>query len=156
MPVVKSEALSLEKLRRLAAGDEPAEAHVLELLESMRSEDEEVRAWASDALHTLESLPKTLAHSVADMCLQPNAAVSAAACRMLLKLGDEATQYQTAIVACLTQHKEITARQQAALALSSVDGLTTESLDALRAAANSADPRLKRLATNALSQHVAR
>ena len=152
MPVVKTEVLTLEKLRRLAAGDEPAETHVMELLESMRSQDEEVRAWTSDALQTVEVLPKELARNVADMCLQPSAAVSAAACRLLVKLGDEATQYQAAIVACLTQHPEITARQQAALALSSVAGLTPETLAALREAAESPDPRLKRLASNALNQ----
>ncbi len=152
MPVVKTEALSLEKLRSIAAGDDRAETHVLELLESMHSDDEEVRAWASDALHAVEVLPRELARSVADMCLHRSAAVSAAACRMLLKLGDEATQYQSAIAACLNQHQEITARQQAALALSALTGLTAETLAALRAAADSSDPRLKRLATQAIGQ----
>ncbi len=150
MSIANTQALSLEKLRRLATGDESAENYVLELLGSMQDADEEVRSWASDALQTVEVLPTELAESVAELCLQPCAAVAAAACRMLPKLGDPATQYQAALVACLKQHSEITARQQAALSLSSIPELTTESLDALRQAAESQDPRLKRLATAAL------
>jgi len=144
-------ALSLEQLQRLASGSESVSEHVIDLLGAMQSSDEESRAWASDALETLEVLPLASADQVAERCSSPHAAVAAWACILLTKLGSDATKYQSAIVACLNDHPVISTRQQAALALASVPDLGSAALDALRQAADSDDPRLKRLAASALA-----
>ncbi len=144
-------ALTLEQLQKLASGSEPVTEHVIELLGAMQYSDEESRAWASDALQTLEVLPAALADQVAEECLSPHAAVAACACKLLTKLGGGATNYQSAIVACLNDHPVLSTRQQAALALASVPALGSAAIDALRRAADSDDPRLKRLASSALA-----
>ncbi len=150
MSLVNTSTLSLEQLQRVAAGEESADKHVLELLESLNDGDEEVRAWASDALQTIETLPTEWASGVAEKCLDGSAPVAAAACRLLTKLAESASQHQAAIANCLRTHAEISARQQAALALGSIPELSTESLEALKQASESPDPRLKRLAIVAL------
>jgi hypothetical protein len=146
-----SHPLSLDKMQRLAAGDEAAEAYVLELLTCLQAGDEEIRAGAADALQTIENLPAELAEPVSACCAHTNPAVAAAACRLVSKLGKLATTFQAAVVGCLTQHAEISARQQAAVALGSISQLSPESRAALQQAALSDDPRLKRLAALALS-----
>jgi hypothetical protein len=146
-----SQPLSLEKMQRLAAGDEAAELYVLDLLTSLQAADEEIRAGAADALQTIEHLPSEWA-SVSEYCTHTNPVVAAAACRLVSKLGEQATRFQAAVVGCLTQHPEISARQQAALWLGSLPQLSSESRMALERAALSEDPRLKRLAQAALSK----
>lgn len=143
-------ALTLEQLQRLASGSEPAAEHVIDLLGAMQSSDEESRAWASDALETVEVLPPALADQVAQRCGSSHAAVAAWACILLTKLESDASKYQSAIVACLNEHPLLSTRQQAALALASVPNLGSAAIDALRRAADSDDPRLKRLACSAL------
>jgi hypothetical protein len=147
-----SHPLSLEKMQRLAAGDEAAEVYVLELLTNLQAADEEIRAGAADALQTIEHLPSEWASQVSEYCVHSKPAVAAAACRLVSKLGEIATTYQAAVVDCLTQHADVSARQQAALALGSIPQLSPESCLALEQAALSEDPRLKRLAQAALSK----
>ena len=142
--------LNVERLRRLANGDELAAPHAVSLVRNMQSEDEEHRAWTSDALRAITQLPEELADEVAALCVHDNPAVAAAACGQLIKLGAKATNYQAALVATLTSHPSLSARQQAALALASIKPLNADSLQALRTAAASSDPRLQRLATAAL------
>lgn len=143
--------MTLEQIKKLATESEAVTGHVIELLVALQDSDEETRAWASDALQTLEVLPRELADQVAKSCLSPHAPVAAWACKLLTKLGSEATNYQSAIVACLNEHPVLSTRQQAALALASVPELGSVAIEALRRAADSDDPRLKRLATNALT-----
>ena len=144
-------ALSLQQLQKLAIGSESVDGYVLELLASLESNEEESRAWASDALEKLQVLPRGLADSVAAKCLSPHPPVAAWACKLLAKLESDATDYQAAIVACLDGHPQLSVRQQAALALASIPNLDSASIEALRRAADSHDPRLKRLATAALA-----
>lgn len=145
--------LSLEQLQRLASGDEPLEGQMLNLLVTMGDSEEETRAWASDVLQTVEVLPRELADSIAAKCLDPQPAVAAWACTLLSKLESDAHKYQAHIVACLNTHPSVSTRQQAALALGSVGGLEPATVESLRRAAQSDDPRLKRLASNALAAH---
>jgi len=147
-----SQPLSLEKMQRLAAGDEAAESYVLDLLSSLQAADEEIRAGAADALQSIAHLPSEWASQVSQCCGHTNPAVAAAACRLVSKLGEQATPFQAAVVECLTQHPDISARQQAALWLGSIPQLSPESRMALERAALSDDPRLKRLAQTALSK----
>ncbi|MEO8269851.1 MAG: hypothetical protein ABI557_09025 [Aureliella sp.] len=143
--------LTQEQLQRLASGSEPVAEHVIDLFSVLQEGDEESRAWASDALQTLEVLPLALAEQVAEKCHSPQAAVAAWGCKLLTKLGNASTAYQSAIVSCLNDHPVLSTRQQAALSLASIPALDSAAKDALRRAAESDDPRLKRLATSALA-----
>lgn len=150
--------LSLEQLQQLASGGEPPEGQLLNLLVTMSDDEEETRAWASDVLQTVEVLPRSLADSVSDRCLDPHPPVAAWACTLLGKLESDAHKYQSHIVACLNTHPSVSTRQQAALALSSIaerepGTLDEATLESLRHATASDDPRLKRLATQALAAH---
>lgn len=145
--------LSLEQLQQLASGDEPPAGQILNLLVTMGDSEEETRAWASDVLQTVEVLPRDLADSIAAKCLDPHPAVAAWACTLLGKLESDAHKYQAHIVACLNTHPSVSTRQQAALALGSIARLEPTTLESLRRAAQSGDPRLKRLAANALATH---
>lgn len=150
--------LSLEELKQIALGAELPDGQILNLLVTMGDSEEETRAWASDVLQTVEVLPRSLADSVSDKCLDPHPAVAAWACTLLGKLESDAHKYQSDIVACLNTHPSVSTRQQAALALSSIaerePGILDEAtLESLRHAAASDDPRLKRLATQALTAH---
>lgn len=144
--------LTLLQMGRMAAGDESAAEHAWQLLAVMQSEDEELRAAAADALQTVEHLAVELAEPIAGQCMHPSPAVAAAACRLLTKLGDVACDYQAAVVACLNGHSDLSARQQAAWALGQMGALSEHSQSALRQAATSSDPRLRRLALSALGQ----
>lgn len=145
-------SLTLVQMGRMAAGDESAAEHAWQLLAVMQSEDEELRAAAADALQTIDHLATELAEPIAGQCSHPSPAVAAAACRLLTKLGDAACDYQSAVVGCLSGHPDPSARQQAAWALGQMGLLSEHSQSALRQAASSTDPRLKRLALSALGQ----
>ncbi|MCA9133697.1 MAG: HEAT repeat domain-containing protein [Planctomycetales bacterium] len=152
MASLRKEGLSLETLQLLATGQEPADAYVCELLATLESEDEEVRAWASDALQTVEQPAPQLADTLAGLCSSGQTPpVASWACKLLSKLDAAAEQHQSALVDVLEKHPEITVRQQAAIALSTVSKWTSAAAEALQRAASSSDPRLQRLATAALA-----
>lgn len=151
-------ALSLAQLQQIASAGVPPSEQILNLLITMSDSEEETRAWASDALQSVEVLPQDLADSVAAKCLDPHPAVAAWACTLLGKLESDATKYQSYIAECLKAHPSVSTRQQAALALGSIAGLQPASfepatLEALQRAAASDDPRLKRLAAATLATH---
>ncbi len=146
-------ALSLPQLQDVVAGKEPVAEHVLDLLQTLQDSEEETRAWASDALQTLELLPAELAPTVATYCLNVHPPVAAWACKLLATLGSGAAEFQSAIVGCLNDHPSVSTKQQAALSLAEIPGLSQASLDALKIASSSSDPRLQRLATTALKNN---
>lgn len=152
MSLLKANSLSLNCLQQLAAADGSAEKLVVELLTTLQDSDQEIRAWACDALQTIEVPPSESAACLAEFCKDSHVAVVAWACKLLARLGAGATEYQFAIADVLDTHPEISARQQAALSLSAIPGLNPESLAALERAAASDDPRLKRIATVGLAQ----
>ncbi len=150
MMSLNANGLAIEKLRTLAHGDQPAGRYILELFATLQDDDEELRAWASDALQTIQTTPHEMAATIAEQCANANAGIAAWACKLLTKTGSRASEFQAAIAACLRNHSELHARQQAAQALSEISGLSPASITALEEATQSNDPRLKRLATQAL------
>ncbi len=145
-------ALSLPQLQDMVAGKEPVAEHALDLLQTLQDSAEETRAWASDALQTLELLPAALAPTVATYCLNEHPPVASWACKLLATMGSGAADFQAAIVGCLNDHPSVSAKQQAALTLADIPGLSNAAIDALKNASTSSDPRLQRLATNALKK----
>lgn len=151
MSTVVGNALSLERLKELASDPEAANQQLIAVLLTMLDENEEVRAWASDTLSSVDQPASDVGPQLAELTRHVNAPVAGWACKLLGKLGESATRFQSSLAAALTQHGEKSVRQLAALALKSVPNLKPETISALQSAASDADPRLSRLAADALA-----
>ncbi|MEM8733189.1 MAG: hypothetical protein AAGG44_03145 [Planctomycetota bacterium] len=127
-----------------------------ELLESLRVDDEELAAAVADICASLDFINQEDAIELLDYSIDEHPVVAASACRLLpLSFGQSPEHDQLvdkALVATLSNHEEIGVQQQAAMALSKLNTLTDEAVEALRVAAASEDARLSRLADRALEQ----
>ncbi len=151
MSTVVGNCIPLERLKELVGDPLEANKQLIAVLLTMLDESEEVRAWASDALTNVEEPSSKWAPQLAELTRHVNPAVAGWSCKLLGRLGDDATRYQSSLSQALSQHAEKSVRQLAALALKSVPNLSKESIAALKAAASDADPRLSRLASESLS-----
>lgn len=151
MSTVVGNCVPLERLKELVADQDETNKQLIAVLLTMLDENEEVRAWASDALASVEEPSIEWAPQLAELTRHVNAPLAGWACKLLGRLGEEATRYQSYLAIALSQHAEKSVRQLAALALKSVPNLTPDTIAALRTAASDADPRLSRLASDALS-----
>jgi len=156
MSTIVGNCVPLERLKELMTDPAATNQQLVAVLLTMLDEQEEVRAWASDVLESVEEPAVGWAPQLAELTRHVNAPVAGWACKLLGKMGDQASGYQTALARALAQHAAISVRQLAALALKSIPNLSQETVLALHTAASDADPRLSRLATDALSaQHEA-
>jgi HEAT repeat protein len=153
MSTVVGNCVPLERLKELVGDQAEANKQLIAVLLTMLDENEEVRAWASDVLTIVEEPSSAWAPQLAELTRHVNAPLAGWACKLLGRLGEQATGYQSSLATALAHHAEKSVRQLAALALKSVPNLTADTVDALRAAASDADPRLRRLALDALSTH---
>ena len=151
MSTVVGNCVPLERLKELVADQIEANKQLIAVLLTMLDENEEVRAWASDVLTSVEEPSIEWAPQLAELTRHVNAPLAGWACKLLGRLGKEATRYQSSLAQAVSQHPEKSVRQLAALALKSVPNLNHDTVVALKAAASDADPRLSRLATDALS-----
>ena len=151
MSTVVGNCVPLERLKELVADQVEANKQLIAVLLTMLDENEEVRAWASDVLTSVEEPSVEWAPQIAELTRHVNAPVAGWACKLLGRLGNDATRYQSSLANAVRQHPEQSVRQLAALALKSVPTLTQDTVLALKAAASDADPRLSRLATDALT-----
>ncbi len=151
MSTVVGNSLPLERLKELASDSVAANQQLIAVLLTMLDENEEVRAWASDTLSNVEQPASDLGPQLAELTRHVNAPLAGWACRLLGKMGEAATRFQSSLANTLSQHAEKSVRQLAALALKSIPGLNAETVAALKTAASDADPRLSRLATEALA-----
>lgn len=154
MTTTRADRFSVEELRRIASTPGEAGKFVIALLATLEDDDEEVRAWASDALQSIDSPPREHALMIAESCGNKQSAVAAWACKLIAKLHDVG-EHQAAIARALNQHPSISTRQEAAAALGRIGNLNAASLESLRKASTSTDPRLKRLAEEALAAAAA-
>jgi HEAT repeats len=149
MSTVVGNSLPLERLKALAAHPGQARQQTIAILLTMLSDDEEVRAWASDALGEIEEVPVETATQLAELTRHVNPPLAGWACKLIGKL-PEPSNHQSALAIALTQHPSISVRQLAALTLGSVHDLSQDTKAALQIAAANSDPRLSRLAKEAL------
>ena len=143
--------LTLEQLKSLA--DQPTQVliHVKEILLALASTDEEVRAWAADCLQLIEVLPETETAQVAGMLDHASEYVVTWACKSLSK-SSVIDGYQNELVLVLNGHPNTGVKQAAAAAIAMVGRAEQSTLDSLAKAAESNDPRLQRLAKEALQK----
>ncbi len=150
MSTVTGNCIPLARLRELVADPAAADQQLIAVVLTMLDDDEEVRAWASDVLTTVEQPAPDLAPQLVELTRHVNAPVAGWACKLLGRLGSHATQYQQALAMALSTHADTSVKQLAALALQNVPELNQATLDALRMASSSSDARLSRLAKQAL------
>lgn len=147
--------LSLEEVQGLVQNNQLALGAISPLLRTLRSSDEELRAWAGDALSNIELVPAHLADSIRTFCNDESAPVASWACKLLSRMAGPPASVQISLSQTVNTHPIIGVRQQAVIALSSISGLTECSLNALKNAAAGDDPRLVRLASEALAKNKA-
>ena len=144
-----NESLSVDELQVLANDPEKAAARVFEVLDAMATADEEQIAWMSDCMQVVD-IAKVDLQAIAKYCDHQCAAAAVWACKLLGREPSEATKYQTELCQALASHADIYVRQQAASSLRKATTLDDKTTQALTAAAQNPDPRLKRLAQQAL------
>ncbi|HBE70170.1 MAG TPA: hypothetical protein DDW52_18635 [Planctomycetaceae bacterium] len=141
--------LTLEQVQELARSPKRAAEQAVNLLATFQSTDEEVRAWASDALVAIESIPAHLVPDVVDATGAPDDVVVCSACKLLAKAEDAATAQQ-AVCDVLASERSGAVRTEAARALDKFSELTDESITALQDAAQGSDARLAHIAQRTL------
>ena len=150
MSTVMGNSIPLNRLQELVNDPVAANQHLVAIVLTMLDENEEVRAWASDVLSTVEDPTVDAANQLAELTRHVNAPVAGWACKLLGKMGSAGTKHQNMICVALKTHPEIAVRELAALALKTIPNLNQETLDTLQVAATSTDSRLSRLAREAI------
>jgi hypothetical protein len=144
--------LSLAEVQNLVQDPQQAVCCIESLLLTLACEDLELCAWASDALQNVRTMDPHTARRVVTYCMHEAAPTAVWACNLIGRLGTEVSCYQDTLVEALTEHPEIGVRQQAAASLGKVSGLSAVARQRLAEAAESDDPRLRRLAQTALDK----
>ncbi len=152
MTAMTGSALTVEDLQRLAKSPKDTHERISDVLLSLGSADEEVRAWASDCLSQLESLTRDGANTVKQYCEHDSAPVASWACKLLAKCESPDPQWESCICQALDHHESIAVRAEAAGALGRLENLNAQTKQSLAKAAVSENPRLSRLASRALER----
>ncbi|MEZ6134092.1 MAG: HEAT repeat domain-containing protein [Pirellulaceae bacterium] len=146
------DGLPLETLKQIVSDPEQVQRQLMAVLRTLRSEDEEQRAWASDCLQQVAEPPLEFGAELAALCMDDCEPLADWACRLLGRIGGNASPWQNHLAEALREHPAMVVRQSAAAALGKIPELSVATREALCRAANSSDPRLKRLATQSLAE----
>ncbi|MFN3189779.1 MAG: HEAT repeat domain-containing protein [Aureliella sp.] len=144
----------LNEIEELHNQPERIGSALVELVESLRAGDEEIASGVADVCGTLDVVNPVDSVNLISFCNEEHPVVALWACRLLvLSLGQSSEHdavAEQAFVKALVGHRDIGVQQQAAIALGKLERKCRETVDALRVAAESEDPRLSRLAGRAL------
>lgn len=142
------QATAAEALAQLGPNARPA---AVALVKACGSDDESVREWATSALEGLGPPPTEQMRDV--MALVDNKSLDVAywAATLLGRLGVSAAPAVPALTQSLQGSAEQSVRERAAWALGQIGAAAKSAAPALRDAAASKQPRLSRLATEALT-----
>jgi hypothetical protein len=146
--------LTLDEVKQLVRNPAAAANQVESLLTTLKAEDEELCAWTADALQAIEQVSDESLTLLAGYGMHQQARCAVWACKLLMKIQTPA-EAQTVLCRALKEHSNLGVRQQAAAALASIASPNGETLAALEAAAKDEDPRLSRLAAQALEKNNA-
>jgi HEAT repeat protein len=147
-PAADVRAAAAERLCR-AGGD--AVAAATDLVRGCGDEDDRVREWAAAALEELGAPPATALEPLAGLARDANPLVAYWAVTLLGRSGKDAATAVPALVACVDAAGDIAVRQRAAWALGKIGPAAAAARESLVRAAGDHDPRLSRLATEALA-----
>jgi HEAT repeat protein len=137
-----------ERLCRL--GEEAAAAAV-PLVSGCGDEDDQVREWAAAALEGLGPPPATTRDELASLVTAGHPLVAYWAVTLLGRLGADAAPAVPALIECLGPQSDPAVAQRAAWALGRIGPAASAAVTRLGEAAGRGDPRLERLATEALA-----
>jgi HEAT repeat protein len=136
----------------LAQQAEAAQAAAVALVRVTGDDDEEVREAAVGALEDLGPPLVEQLGELAALVADPNADVAYWAVTLLGRLGTEAAAAVPALTAALEPPTAMAVRQRAAWALGNIGAAAAAARPALERAAREPDPRLARLASEALAR----
>jgi HEAT repeat protein len=111
-----------------------------------------VRDWAVAALEELGAPPNDQLDELAGLTAAPNVDISYWAVTLLGRAGEDAAAAAPALAEAVSSHQEAATRERAAWALGKIGPAAAAAVDELRAAAESDEPRLARLAGQALEK----
>lgn len=151
MTAEQMKRLTLEQLQELHQHPERIPSQICWLLETLTSDNEELRAWATDCIQELPALDDPSAAEVAAYCQHKNQFVANRAC-LTLEKATNLPQFQDSLAQALVSHASIGVRQSAAATLGALTTANPATRKALTAAAESSDARLQRLAKVALEK----
>jgi len=141
--------------RRRAAAEVFSRSGALEvvvaLIRACNDPDEQVREFVNAALESVASPPVDVGSQLADQLDQagPSGYWSAT---LLGRMGSDAAAWASALGQAIQTNSEKSVRQRAAWALGQIGPAATAGIPALEAAVEDADPRLARLASEALKK----
>ena len=144
---VAQQAAAAEALAQLGDGARPA---AVALIEACATTDENVRQWCTAAL---EELGPPSAGQIADLirlARDPSRDVAYWAITLLGRAGDAAPSAVATLADLVRNSADSSLRERAAWALGKMGAMAQPAIPALREAAASNQPRLSRLAKNAL------
>lgn len=145
-----SELLSMAEVKELVRDSDRANESVVKLVRTLASSDEDLRGWVCDALENVE-LTRQVSNEIAALCSRAEEPVAGWACKLIARSNELAHEHQAALTSTLSTHSSIGVQQQAALALRNAEPLNDAARAALETAAQNTDPRLSRLANQALA-----
>lgn len=137
---------------QLCRRGEAARSAAVELVRTAGDVSDAVRQWASSALEELGPPQVDQVDALAQLTGHSNPAASYWAATLLGRLGPDAAGAVPALCEALCRHPDPATRERAAWALGKIGVASELGLAALRAAAQTASPRLARLATQALEK----
>ena len=141
--------LKVDQLQRMANDSAETVRHIASVLQSLAGSDEEAQ-WASEALENCGSPAAADVGTIACFVKHPAELVASWACKLLSRLGAQASMAESELVAALACRQEVLVREEAARALGELNRLSESARAALTTAAQNGSPRLKRLATASL------
>ena len=137
-----------ERLAQMAEAAAPAAA---QLVRACGDADEQVREQAVAALEDLGPPPAEAIGQLIALVAHADPLVAYWATTLLGRAGEDAASAVPALAGCLASPADLSVKQRAAWALGKIGPLAASARDALNRAAGDADPRLSRLATEALA-----
>ncbi|MFM9057955.1 MAG: HEAT repeat domain-containing protein [Planctomycetaceae bacterium] len=136
-----------ERLARLGESAAPAAAA---LVRACGDADEQVREQAVAALEDLGPPPPAATGQLGDLVAHRDPLVAYWATTLLGRAGEDAATAVPVLVGCLESTVDLAVRQRAAWALGKIGPAAAAARDALARAASAEDPRLARLAAEAI------
>jgi len=141
-------SLAVERIANL--GQAAREAAV-QLVRAAGDPDEQVSETAVAALEDLGPPPASKANELATLLVDPSADVAYWAATLLGRLQSQAVGAVSPLTAALSDNRPLAVRERAAWALEQIGPAAREALPALREACASKQPRLVRLANEAIA-----
>jgi HEAT repeat protein len=143
-----AQASAAEALAQLGPDAQPA---ATTLVRACDTDDDSIREWLTSALESLGPPPTEQLRDLIPLVASKNLDVAYWAATLLGRLHDTAAPAVPALTTALGASTEQSVRERAAWALGQIGAPAKSALPALREAAASKEPRLSRLATEALA-----